>query len=163
MRGSVWKKEIISHQNLFSWNQLFSNFFSKNVTFTKFLSKSSHRGNYGNSLSYFFDKSFVKVTFVQKKMLKSLFDEFLFGWHRLFIFTHCEATSCSEPHSVIFLPSFCLLPQKFHEINFLIEELCKLKLIWRNKLAWQCIFHFSTRSKIFREINLISSIFLVNT
>ena len=36
-------------------------------------------GNYGNSLSHFFDKNFVKVTFLLKKMLKSWFDEIFYA------------------------------------------------------------------------------------
>ena len=38
-----------------------------------------HCGNYGNLLSQFFDKNFVKVTFFMKKILKSWFDEIFLG------------------------------------------------------------------------------------
>ena len=38
-KHSVEKREIFSHRQNISWNQVFSNFFSKNVTFTKFLPK----------------------------------------------------------------------------------------------------------------------------
>ena len=41
---------------------------------------SAQCGNYGNLLSHFFDKNFVKVTFLLKKILKSWFDEIFYGW-----------------------------------------------------------------------------------
>ena len=37
-------------------------------------------GNYGNLLSLFFGKNFVKVTFLLKKSLNSWFDEIFFRW-----------------------------------------------------------------------------------
>ena len=44
---------------------------------------------YRNMLSYFFDKKFVKATFLLKKILKSWFDEFILGDSKFFIFPHC--------------------------------------------------------------------------
>ena len=40
-------------------------------------------GNYGNSLSHYFGKNFVKVTYLLKKILKSWFDEIFFQWERI--------------------------------------------------------------------------------
>ena len=44
-----------------------------------------------NSLSHFFDKNFVKVTFLLKNILKSWFDEIFLGDSKFFIFPHCGA------------------------------------------------------------------------
>ena len=46
-------------------------------------------GNYGNLLSRFFGKSFVKVTVLLKKLLNSWFDEIFLGDSEFSIFPHC--------------------------------------------------------------------------
>ena len=50
-------------------------------------------GDYGNVLSHFFDKNFVKLTFLLKKILKSRFDEFFLDDSKFFIFPHCETSA----------------------------------------------------------------------
>ena len=40
-------------------------------------------GNFGNSLSHFFDKNFVKATVLLNKLLKSWFHETFFQWERI--------------------------------------------------------------------------------
>ena len=45
----------------------------------------SHCGNYGNLLSLFFDKNFVKVTILLTKLLNSWFDE---SESKFFVFPH---------------------------------------------------------------------------
>ena len=46
-------------------------------------------GNCGNLLGHFFEKNFVKVTFLLKKILQSWFDEIFLGDSKFFIFPHC--------------------------------------------------------------------------
>ena len=45
-------------------------------------------GNHGNILSHFFDKIFVKATFLLKKFLKSRFHEIILGKSMFLSFTH---------------------------------------------------------------------------
>ena len=48
-------------------------------------------GKYRNSLSHFFDKNFVKVTFLLAELpAKSWFDEIFFGEREFLLFSHCS-------------------------------------------------------------------------
>ena len=52
-------------------------------------SEHTHCGKFGNLLSHFFDKKFVKATFLWKKLLKSWFHEIFFRWVNFSFFPHC--------------------------------------------------------------------------
>ena len=58
-----------------------------------FISTNTQWGNCWNLVSRTFGKNFVKVTFLLKKLLKSWFDEILFGETKFFIFPHRETQS----------------------------------------------------------------------
>ena len=79
---SAEKREILSHQNFFPWNQFFSNFFSKNVAFTNFFVKMCesevpwipHCENKRDNIQKFpwnqpFSNSFTKTVDLTEKML----------------------------------------------------------------------------------------------
>ena len=87
---SVIKWKIYSQQKNISSNQLFGNFFSNKRYFHEILSwvkitlcAHSQCGSCRNSLSHFFRINFVKVIVLQKKLLKSWFDEEKFEWERI--------------------------------------------------------------------------------
>ena len=91
--NNVEKWKICSHRKNISSNQLFGDFFSKNVAFTKFLPKKCEREypqcsveKTRNCLSHFFDKNFVKVTVLLKKLWNSWFDEIFSDNSKFFIF-----------------------------------------------------------------------------
>ena len=46
-------------------------------------------GNFGNSLSLFFDKNFEKAMVLLNKLLKSWFQEIFFQWENFSFFSHC--------------------------------------------------------------------------
>ena len=85
-------------------------------------------GNNINSLSYNFDKNFVKATFLLKKLLKSWFHEIFFQWERkscfstLYVHTATVFVEKREIHChANFFPSTQFIVKFFSEM-----------LIWRN-------------------------------
>ena len=100
-------------------------------------------GNYGNLLSLFFGKNFVKVTFSRfllKKLLNKWFDKLFLGESRY----HWQFSKCA----------FTLFWQKIRES---IAKLISKELIWRKKISVRVNFpFFHTQVKkwfgeIFRE------------
>ena len=79
-----YKNSVNSTHHMF---ELVSRIFSTHIR----IALCAQCGNYGNLLSRFFDKNFVKVTFLLKKILKSWFDEiFFWGDSKFFFFPHCD-------------------------------------------------------------------------
>ena len=69
-------------------------------------------GNFGNSLSNFFDKTFVKATVLLNKLLQSWFHENFFGEREFPKFPLCDF-----PHCTIRKYTLRLFWQKFRENN----------------------------------------------
>ena len=113
---------------IFSWNQItcraqcsVEKFVKNTSAITIFTEHTVTCGNYGNSLSYFFDKNFVKPTDLLKKLLKSWFHEMFFRWERISeISTLCD-TLCGKMENSLslkinFVKSTIYSVSWFHEI-----------------------------------------------
>ena len=83
--------------------------------------------NCGNLLSHFFDKNFVKVTFLPKKIPKSWFDEIFHGWQQIF---HFSTLCCGNCRISLLSLSFTTFSQKFREINFFTD------VNWFHEIFW---------------------------
>ena len=103
---SVEEREILSHWEKISCNQLLSNFFGKNVTsFTKFLPEKCEWENPqfphccgGVVISQIYSHAFFpkilwkqRSYYTRKKLLKRRFDEKKFGESKFFILPHYGA------------------------------------------------------------------------
>ena len=82
----------------------------------------SQCGNYGNSLSHIFVKNFVKVTVLLNKLLKSWFDEIIFRWERISLFSTLWVWKNEK---------FSLTQKIFRQISSLVTYLVK-QLLSRN-------------------------------
>ena len=132
----VEKREILSLEK-FSLNQ----FFSKTIAFSfeKYLRKKCETisaistlcehnvrqaqcGNYGNLLSYFFGKKFVKTTYLVMNLLNSWFDEipFQFSVRENFSFFHTVTGQWKNEKL-----SLTLCWQNFRESNVFAKEVTK--------------------------------------
>ena len=102
-------------------------------------------GDYGNVLSHFFDKNFVKLTFLLKKILKSRFDEKMFGSEFF--------------HTVVWKnEKFSLTEKTFRQINYLVISLVK-PLLSRNfceKSVRENFCNFHTVSVFRKNKSLLS-------
>ena len=87
-------------------------------------------GNFGNSLSNFFDKTFVKATVLLNKLIQSWFHDIFFKWKTVSLSWKWKLLNFNLTH----------FWQKFRESNVLTKEITK-ELIWRKFFS---IFHFST-------------------
>ena len=107
---------------------------------TNFATMAAQCGNYGNLLSMFFGKNFVKV----KVLLNSWFDEIYFQWEWIFHFS-TECMACvSIPHfgnfsfhaKIRFFPHFDEISPAFTYSAYTAtcsvfgRILVKLKLVW---------------------------------
>ena len=141
MYHSVKKRKILLLKKISS-NRLFSSFFSKTIAFTKFLRKKkekSVRENFCNFqtlwihhtvLSHFFDKNFVKVTFLLKKILKSRFDEIFFGWQTVnFSFFHSVqfkySVNLKQKYNFSWICIFMKKVRRIHEKSIIFVTNCK--------------------------------------
>ena len=71
------------------------------------LIQETHCGNYGNLLSNFSGKNFVKPTFLLKKSLKSWFDEIFFLWERISRFsTLWVSAQCGKMKNLVSLKKY---------------------------------------------------------
>ena len=98
-------------------------------------------GNYGNLLSHFFDKNFVKVTFYAKKLQSFDFTKYFFCESKFLVFPHCdEVVLPSQMYAYVFIFFVKLGPtcnswkirlfmtqfyysHKVHEEHFLCENI----------------------------------------
>ena len=105
-------------------------------------------GNYGNSLSHFFDKNFVKATFLLNKLLKRWFDEF-FLVRENFPFFHTVLCKLRNYSLMLFW-------QKFRESNVFNEKVTKV-LFSRNIFSARVNFsNFHAIYPIFFSIETLS-------
>ena len=102
---------------------------------------SPHCGNYGNLLSLFFGKNFVKVMVLLTKLLNSWFDEKKNGESTFFIFPQCALS---------------LFWQKFRESNVFTSKrsYCVANFTKYFYGEWERICVFSVFYEFSREINL---------
>ena len=111
-------------------------------------------GNYGNLLSHFLAKNFVKITFLLKKILKSWFDEFFDGWQ--FIFPHFVTWTFAALLWPLDLKKHWIFHHFSHDFYFRPSSFdlkIHLKIIWRiSSLQWRR--RFSCLLLFFRSFNL---------
>ena len=96
-------------------------------------------GNYRNLLSHFFDKNFVKLTILLKKLLKSWFHEIFFNKSEFLVFSHCDYDFTEKS---TFFPS----NQRFKTDEEVTKELI-------SRILFSVIAFFSTSS-----LSLVESI-----
>ena len=131
---------------------------------TKFLIKScfyeisahcAQCGNYGNLLSHFFGKNFVKITVLLLRLLNSWFDEIFFGESKFISFSHCAVEiQLSHIYAKNFVKATFLLIKLlnnwfdeifFGESKFIIFPHCALysiHLFFSNlKITWNQFSH----------------------
>ena len=97
----LWRKFILMIIQCYKVWKLWKSFdriFVKAI-FTKEVTN-SHFGNYGNLLSHFLGKNFVKPTHWLNKLLKSWFDGKKFRWEKFFIFPQCAVLKKNEKLSL---------------------------------------------------------------
>ena len=134
----------IATTQFFSSNWFTVKFFSKTLIWRKICEKIvaavklciAQCGNYGNLLSLFYGKNFVKVTFLLRNhVLDRWFDEFFFNETRV--------NFCNFYNYNITVWKLCLTLfwQKFRESNVFTKQITK-KLIWRNIFSVRLNFSF---------------------
>ena len=75
-------------------------------------------------IPHFFGKNFVKATVIQKKLLKSCFDEIFFPWERISCFFYSTVNNhlwifLQIPWNLLFLRYIVYVVNWFHEIGIL--------------------------------------------
>ena len=133
---------LISRKIWLTENLLFRRFHEINLICPLFGNKIpwSHCGNYGNSLSRFYGKNFVKITFLLNKLLKNWFHEIFFRWERIFRFsTLCWSRShsnfyleCDSASKMQILRTFDLV----NTTNFVISTLLLSQSRFHVKSIW---------------------------
>ena len=111
----------MGNPDFFSWNRLllqFCKFYSFLREINSGFACETQCGNYGNSLSRIFAKSFVKLTVLLNinKVLKSWFDEIFLCKKEIIVFPHCVRYTLWKNEK------FSLTKKIFREINSLVTS-----------------------------------------
>ena len=95
---------------------------------------------YGNLLSHFVDKNFVKAKFLLKKLQKNWFYEIFFGESEFLVFPHCELCSKSVSYGHFFCQTNGKLFAKWAQS--LGYQLSQKLAHSRNEIKNSSVFHF---------------------